>query len=336
MNGGPPLLVNTLLILSITCLFSSCTKYDSQAIEASFVFDNYCNLNTEGSFVSKIDSVEFSFLHDKIEKNLEVEFESLSDFFEIDFLKVDQSQTNAKTKLYLKSLILADFVYGAFSGQLLGDEFGMPGDTIFKRDWLKLSMREQFELGNSNLVSFSCGMRTEFYKKLMKKVLELEVRDTSIQRIHTYAIVRILGNDFILDPSDPVVFFNDSFTEVLNLKQLRKRTTNIELARSTRVFGSSRLLISNTLYQRINKSEKDLKSNLIAYYAKKEAEIKAHFPNCFQPALRDKWIISPIENEYNKIAINFNERSLNSKLEVRFFRRDYFGDDCKNALLRLN
>jgi len=336
MNKSLYLVVNILLLVSIACLNSSCTKFDDEVIEASFVSNKYCNLNADASFVSKIDLVEFGFLNDRIEKNLEVEFENLVDFFEIEFLKVDHSETNSRTKLYLKSLVLADFVYGAFSGQLLGNEFRMPGDTIYKRDWSKLSMKEQFELGNSNVVSFSCGMRTEFYKKIMNKFLELEVRDTSIQGVQTYPIVQIAGNEFIVDPSDPVVFFNDSFTEVLDVEQLRNRTSNIQLVRSFRIFGSSRLLISNLLYDRVNKFDKGLKSNLIAYYAKNEFEIKTHFLKCFQPALRDKWIISPIENEHNKIAINFNERSLNSTLEVRFFRRDYFGEDCKNAERRLN
>lgn len=42
--------------------------------------------------------------------------------------------------------------------------------------------------------------------KLVKNYLKIPIRDTSIESVHTYPIVTIGNHEYIVDPSDPIIF----------------------------------------------------------------------------------------------------------------------------------
>jgi hypothetical protein len=163
---------------------------------------------------------------------------------------------------------------------------------------------------------------------LVNQLLPIDVRDTSIAGVHTYPITKILKMEYIIDPSEPIIFFDKSGKKVLTLNDLRIRR-DINFSRSKRSFGSTRLLISSRLISYIAPLAQTFKFQLLAYLNQRESAIIAHLPLCFKAKYPPSLLIFNSDNTFNPKAILFDDRDLGTQISVEVFERNYLGKQCK-------
>ena len=112
-----------IFIVTLTLFGYSCNRssVENNLVNAKVVLEQV-NIDYENISVNVIDSVNFIESKDTINRNIDLSFGQAESKLEKKFDEIDRLQTNQNTKQYLKTLLLADFVYAAFSFQLLGEE----------------------------------------------------------------------------------------------------------------------------------------------------------------------------------------------------------------------
>ena len=317
----------TFLYLTIILLLLACRKKEQPSIDSKFVIGRLdIHKFQKSEFVDHIGAISFNFLHDTITNNIKVDEKQLGN----ELAKFDAIQVNLPTKLYLKAMFLADFTYSAFGYQFIGRELGLANDSAIFQDWKRYSLKEQFDFGNSNVISASCGVRTNFYKKLVKKYLSLKVRDTSIKGVHTYPIVTIADEEYLFDPSEPMVFCDDGAGKILDYKQLRASSA-VSIYKSPRSFGTTHFLFSNNFLKTIEPFGDSLQEQVAHYLLSKQGLLLGKVRPCFPPNFQKEWDLYSTKSKNNPIAIPLENRNIGMLLNVANWEETYFGEDCKNA-----
>ncbi len=317
-------------ILGVGLSCACCSKgsnSDKKVVDAHIVLKELQYIKSI-QYTNCLDSIHFieceKFLIDSIKLSYSYAINRINQELKI----IDNINTNRNTKLYLKSLLFADFVYSAFSFQFFGDQLGKAQDFESQQLWNTLNVKQQYELGVSNTLSLDCGLRTKFFMKLVKNYLKIPIRDTSIESVHTYPIVTIGNHEYIVDPSDPIIFFNDSNSRVLNYKELKSTNKKINFRRFTRVFGTTNLLLSRNLLKEFLPLGIMFKNQLINYLDVIGPEISGKISNCFQPKFEKQIYVYKLNNPNNALAISSNARYLGYTLTQQSFKNNYFGVVC--------
>ena len=309
---------------------NACSTEENAEIDSQVIL-KYTSEIPKNAFVSNFDSIQYNLKQDTLERNIPFTFKELMVRIQKEFQLIDTIKTNKNTKLYLKSILLADAVYSGFSLQLFGNSYGLSNDRELKKDWNSFSLEKQYNLGNQNKISANCGPRTIFYKKLVDKLLKIPVRDTSIINIHTYPIVVIGGQDYIIDPNEPIIFFNQENNKILTYQGLYKGVEKINFRKSKRSFGTNHFLISNSLNEKLIKYEGNLNNKLISFIQADILDKNKKIPDCYLPIFEKSQNVYPVNNEYNLLAIEIaNQRNMGTILNQMTFYNSYFGISCKN------
>ena len=309
---------------------NACSTEENAEIDSQVIL-KYTSEIPKNAFVSNFDSIQYNLKKDTLERNIPFTFRELIVNIQKEFQLIDTIKTNKNTKLYLKSILLADVVYAGFSLQMFGNSYGLSNDRELKKDWSFFSIEKQYNLGNQNKVSANCGPRTIFYKKLVDKLLKIPVRDTSIVNIHTYPIVEIGGRDYIVDPYEPFIFLNQKNNKILTYQELSKGVGKINFRKSKRSFGTTHSLISNYLNERLIIYEGDLKYKLISFIQADIVDSNKKIPDCYLPIFEKSPNVYPVNNEYNLLAIEVsNQRNMGTILNQMTFYNSYFGISCNN------
>lgn len=230
------------LLLIACCVFSGCTR---QRIDAGFIASR---LNKPPGAVAVADPME---------KNLSTSYKESMQELVHKTGSIDLLDCNLSTKQYLKSIMIADFVYAAFSFQFAGGVL----DTIdYDRSYPAGSMSAEafYELGNSNVFTLDCGGRTGYFMALIDCLLGLKSFPVTNQGIHTFPLVIIDDVPYIIDPSHPSVMFDTVSQQVISYEEFRDKSyQSLKILSSPGAFGPSRDLVTRELYGRACPGDKD-------------------------------------------------------------------------------
>ncbi len=315
-----------LLFLFTSTLLLNKSKKQNQEIKLALV-SKYALGNISEKTNNTISNSSYYFNpKDTLKFNINSHFEESFHLLQQKLRKIDTIHSNEETKYYIKSIIIADFVYAAFSFQFLGPQLGLAKDASSIKNWNKLSIKKCFELGNKNEYAVFCGERTSFFNRLVTNLLKLKTRQTFIKGIHTFPLIKIGKKEYIIDPYDPFVVVDTIKGTVLDYKSiLKKNYTSLSPIRTKRLFGSSRMLISQKFYNKLRtKYGKITIGNMLKKFMVDNNRYLEKFKTKSFETPREKtkkinWVL----NKKNILAININGRIDGNLLDEKDFYKFY-------------
>lgn len=224
---------------------------------------------------------------DTLYSNLPYQYKQALTTLRYYFTKADSLHVPVASRQYIKALIVADFVYAAFSYQFLGPELGLAHHST--QQWDTVALEHFYQAGNTNQTAFYCTERTNFYLRLVDTLLGLKGQCISVQQVHTFPVVQIAGNSYIIDPYDPFVIY-DATTKTIAPYSITQNTRQIHNAipiRTKRLFGNTRQLLSHKFVNKL-KAESTTGCQqctcqlLQNYLAKQSDKLKTYIRPCFQ------------------------------------------------------
>jgi len=273
---------------------------------------------------------------DTLKCNQNLTYNQALSFLRNKFIQIDSISENIDTKSYLKALYLSEFVYASFSFQFLGSKLGKTNHQIAIDNWDKMPLENCYNMGNNNLVPVWCGDRTSFYIRLLDTLLEIKATTISIKNVHTFPLVNIGDRRFIFDPYDPFVIFDSLKSKVLDYDEAFKNCLNnnsIVIYRTKRTFGFPNELVSNELTNDILTSSINLKNNfsqkLMDYFSINKAIFSKRFNNCTFETHAKNGVIYPSNLKEDKFVLHLFDKLNNLPMNVKRFKKYYFGIDCK-------
>ena len=174
------------------------------------------------------------------------------------FTEIDSQQSDRRTRQLAKTLVCADFVYASFSYRYLGDVIGINNDTSLAGKWDSLPLSVCYELGNKNFKAVYCEERARFFLRLVKKLLDIDGHMVSIPGAHSFPVVLVKGDGdkgkpYLVDPFDPFIVVRKGSKELLYFGPSQSSPDELEIHRSKRVFGDTRVLVSKPLLEALEK-----------------------------------------------------------------------------------
>ncbi|RKS99665.1 hypothetical protein [Flavobacterium sp. 123] len=320
------LIFSSIILFISAILYLKIHKINSQTIDLQIVHKSILNNNEkEPNFEISILKKTLS-QRDTLKYNICNTFEESISLLQSELIKVDTIQSNRETKDYIKSLIIADYVYAAFSFQFLGSKLGMAKDASSIKNWDKIAIKTCFNLGNKNQYAVFCGERTTFYNRLIEKLLKLKTKQASVEGVHTFPIIIIGGKDYIIDPYDPFVAVDTLSKTVLDYDLIvKKQYKSLQPIRTKRMFGSSRMLISRKLYTRLKNvyGKISLANMLDKYLIENDQYLSPFKPKNYEPPLEKTKKITTILNNKNIFAVNINGRIDGNLISEKDFYKYY-------------
>ncbi len=286
-------------------IFCSCAKHSQERILSkdlsSFLSDSFNT--TEWNF----NDFECHEPEDTNSVNVPLSYLEAIASLQKHFHRIDSLSINEQTKEYAKALVVADFVYAAFSFQFLGPTLGMARDCTLTAGWDSLPLNTCYTLGNSNQTSVYCIERTSFYLRLVDTLLN--IKGTSIaSKVHTFPVLNLKTGRYIIDPYDPFVIADSTGIFVIDYETLlaEKINKNFRPERTKRIFGNTRELISNSFV-----SELKIKYNnsaclccmLESYLEENKNYILSFLRPCFNAPAHNFLNIEIIDNKQNAYAL---------------------------------
>ena len=320
------LIFSSVILFISAILYLKIYKINSQAIDLQVVNKSILNNNEEEPNFEISTLKKALSQRDTIKYNISNTFEESISLLKSELIKVDTITSNRETKDYIKSLIIADYVYAAFSFQFLGSKLGMAEDASSIKNWDTISIKTCFDLGNKNQYAVFCGERTTFYNRLIENLLKLKTKKASIEGVHTFPIIIIGGKDYIIDPYDPFVAVDTISKTVLDYDLIvKKQYKSLQPIRTKRMFGSSRMLISNKLYTKLKNAygKISLGSMLDRYLIENDQYLLPFKPKNYEPPIEKTKKIITILNNKNIFAVNINGRIDGNLITEKDFYKYY-------------
>lgn len=271
-------------------------------------------------------ALEYIIQKDTLKYNISDNYDDSFAKLSTELYRIDTIQSNKETKDYLKCLIIADFVYAAFSFQFMGPKLGYAKDAATIKNWKTLSLESCFNLGNKNEYAVFCGERTKFYNRLINKLVTLKTRETSIKGIHTFPIIKIGNKEYIIDPYDPFVAIDTLERTVLDYNSiLKKQYKSLKPIRTNRTFGPSRMLISSKFYEKLKKTYGtiNLGTMLNKYLTDNDSYISIFKPKNFEVPIEKTKKIRIVLNSKNIFAVAINGRIDGNLITEKDFYKFY-------------
>jgi hypothetical protein len=168
------------------------------------------------------------------------------------FAPVDQKPISYQAKQYIKALICADFVYAAFSYHYFGDDAGFADDTVLNSGWDSMPLNACYNIGNNNRKAVYCYERASFYLRLVKTLMGVNGKILSKDGVHSFPVLSIADNQgnsrpYLIDPYDPFVIIQTGDSVIPVFNQNINLPAPVEIYRTRRAFGESRLLVSKQM-----------------------------------------------------------------------------------------
>jgi hypothetical protein len=318
-------LLRILVVFISTGLFNRCgkakTKLDSKLIYSRLEVSADSNLE----FTYFPDSINFSYQADTIKQNIPLTFTEFNKLITKKFDSLDKVNTNSKTIKFLKAFYLAEACFVIHSGSFLGEKHGLFKKSEIKRAWSQYNLKQQYEFANSNEIPLQCGEISSFYRKLLKRKINIDSRDTSITGVHTYPVVLIEDDEYIMDPYDPTLIISalDS-NRILPFDAIKK---NPELAIPVRVnnaFGEKHFLLSNALLDNLHAEDSNINRAIVAFLNKLKENIRQNTNVIYH--LDKNWLIRPVSAGCCRFAFNrVYKPDYSSSCANKNFIRLYFG-----------
>jgi hypothetical protein len=253
---------------------------------------------------------------DTLLKNIPMNYSKAYNLLKHTCQSIDVSVNSYTTKSLLKSYIIADFVYAAFSFQFLGSYLGKSTDVSSVKNWPTLDLSICYDKANSNDYAVFCNERSIFFCRLLEKLTGLKSQIISIQNKHTFPLVFIKNRRFLIDPYDPFITCNDSNELIDFYTLIKNQSQKVHPVRTPRVFGASRQLVSQRFVNEALNGETKLANipNAIASYISLNREkLIKHTPVCYVPDT-NKCVLYPVMNKKNCYAFSLTGR-IDGRLE---------------------
>ncbi len=317
------------ILLQISCR-NSIDEINNQLIKDTFIDSIFVKVDTTSNqFKTKIST-------DTLKCNQNLNYtQALSSLINI-FKKIESSNENEDTKIYLKSLYLSEFVYASFSFQFMGSQHGKTNHHISIDNWNKMPLENCYNMGNRNLVPVWCGDRTSFYVRLLDSLLGIKATTISIKEVHTFPLVNIGNRRFIFDPYDPFIIFDTLKLRVMDYDEALKNCLNnnsIIVLRTKRTFGVSNELVSNDLTRDIlaasNNEKQDFSRKLTKYLIKNQLYFLKNINKCSFERYNKKGIIYNSNLKEDRYIIKLENNLINLPMNLNHFKKYYFGIRCK-------
>ncbi len=194
---------------------------------------------------TKFTTFNCTFISDTLvsQPSYEVAFEQLKLIID----SVNQRHPRAYAN-YINAIYLAEFVYNNCAFQFLGSLF-QDSSKVAIPNWSNLTLKQMFEVANTNKRAVWCGDRTVYFAKMVKLFLNLEVKTIHVKGVHSYPLVLIDGLYYLIDPYYPTIIISTEDGSIADYNWLQKNThqKNIAIKLTPRMFGNSRTLISSEL-----------------------------------------------------------------------------------------
>ena len=315
-------------LLLIAFQITSCSLVDQQKLDSSAVLKYLKNAGESAIYkpVYQLDAVLFK----EVEKSTSAEknFEKVMVQLNYQLNKIDSIESNEQTALYIKSLVIADFVFASFGNQFLSARFEYAKSVRLKLSWNSYTLAKQYELGVQNKVAVDCGMKTSFFNSLVTQILGVECLNMSIEGVHTFPIIEINNNQYIVDPSNPHVFYNNELNNILQFNEIADGFKDLTFIKTNRSFGKSRTIISPRFYRKYFNDSTNLKDNLKWFSIQEKQLIQELLPTClelqFDPVV-EYYFLNDLRNE---AAILINHTSFGTMMSKNGIRRSYLGGKC--------
>lgn len=295
-------------------------ELDCQLISSHFKLRG--DLNME--FTQQPDSICFTYLPDTIKQNYSLNYTEFTALISKKLGSLDSINTNSKTRKFLKAFYLAEACYALNSGGFLGEKYGLFEDSEIKKNWSQYNLKEQYAFANSNKIRLECGDITNFYRKLLKETTNINSRDTSIIGIHTYPIVSIEDDEYIVDPYDPTLIVSalDS-SKPLTFNAIKKNPKLAIPLRVNNTFGEKHYLLSNDLSDNLQAIDSNLHKAIVVFLDSLKNNLK-NMPHVSYH-LNKNWVIRPVLTNCCRFAFNqvympnYNSANGNKNFINRYF-----------------
>ena len=252
------------------------------------------------------------------------------------FNEFDKLNEQEATKIFLKSLLLSEFVYAVSSFQFFGSKHGKSSHDIAIKNWNKLPLPICYHIANNNIQPLWCGDRTSFYIRLLDYLLGIKATEISIQNVHTFPIVNIGNKRFIFDPYDPFIVFDSSLTRIIDYDELVGKgleNNSLTVLRTKKTFGFANELVSNDLAYAVlcHKSNNsiDFSEKLRNYINANKAILLQDVNKCSFETIDRKWVIYLTNLKYDKYIIRVIDNLNNAPMNLNHFRKYYLDINCK-------
>ncbi len=320
-------------VLLTSALSFSCKKtnhnIEIKALQNTIIAPNNQQINTQNKEVFSC-----TFNQQCLNQNIQLSYDDAIIKLNATFDSIAQLSFNRATKTYLKCLTIASFASSLFSSQFLGSKFGLSNHKISIANWQNMSLAQRYQQGNDNTYPTWCGDRSAFYIKLLDSLLHIKATEVSIPGIHTYPIITIENNQYIIDPYDLFVAIDTIKGEVVDYESLKNKIyKSLVIYDVKHEFGKCVELISDSLY-----------NNLLLKYGQTDTAICALISTYFKTegtALLNQSTIckpyTPINNTFEICAVNSPQSGYAITSEFKFnstkhhlpnFFRQYFGYKC--------
>lgn len=242
---------------------------------------------------------------------------------------------NIETKQYIKSLLLAEWVYGSFNIQFLGPALGLADTSMFNINFNDADIGNCYFLGNTNRIAVWCGDRTKLFIRLADSLLHLKAKMVVFKPTHVFPLVEISGVNFIFDPYDPFILFDENLQTVIDYNSLKANPNRIKTValRTKRNFGCSGELVSKEFYKLLKAkyaNNRDNVGTMISEYLSKNRLLLACFiDSCTFEFFGMNRKIFPVLSPTNSFVLFTNQSSLLRQMKISRFNKYYLGLDCK-------
>lgn len=257
---------------------------------------------------TKLTTFNCSFISDTLvsQPSYEVAFEQLKWIID----SVNQRHPRAYAN-YINAIYLAEFIYNNCAFQFLGSLF-QDSSKVAKPNWSNLTLKQMFEVANTNKTAVWCGDRTVYFTKMVKLFLNLEVKTRHVKGVHSYPLVLIGGLYYLIDPYYPTIVINTEDGSVADYDWLQKNMhqKNIAIKLTPKIFGNSRTLISSELVHYMT-DETKLKKPAICklifeFLNKKKSYLIALRKGKYTPLVNFNHPIVPVKNSSFPFVFNGN------------------------------
>jgi hypothetical protein len=314
---------------------TSCKEKKTNTIDVEII--NKLFIESSFKYIkSNIDEFNFEYVNDTVytnnsNKHIDDALKPLLSKYH----SIDSINTNLETKQYVKSLLLAEWIYANFNFQFLGPKLGLTDTMPSVIDFRSSNPDLCYQAGNNNEMAVWCGDRSNLFTRLLDSLLHLKADVISINQIHSFPIVTIGAKKYIIDPFDPFILFNHNQTEIIDYDfyKINHDSINLCAKRTKGTFGISGELISKRLYRMMQNiyTKKDANIGLlIKNYLKTNLYFLSTFNDtCKSEPFVTKRKVYPVYSKTNAFVIYSPKNALPHEIKRTRLHKYYLGLDCK-------
>lgn len=324
-------MIKSLIYLIFVCVFfSCCSKLEFK--ESTIVNDLDLTPISYEHYTKYLTNSTFNFYEDTLYKNIDLSWLELDSILKLNFKRIDSLQTDNDHKNLYKSSVLADLVFSLFGSQFLGNKIGLWDSIVAIEDFKKLSLPDKYRIVNSNELLLSCGEMAFFFKDLVESHLDIEVEVISIDKFHTFPLIKLSGNYYIMDPYDPVFLFSNN--KLLSYDDLLTNSYNgLSIYRTSRMFGNSKGIVSKKFIDfLIGKYKRESFKELLNAFVLDNSKsiLNSNALSCYELYFQDSIKFQLVHNQKAVYAIEQRVHMSRYPLSEEIIRRDYLGETCNS------